>query len=281
MSVEHQHTRPVYEIYAPALPLRNYISHFTYYRNHTPGHRMDRFLPNGNIEIVIDLTETPKFIYDNIYLTEIQACHKLWVSGIRNKYITIPSGLDAEMFVLNFCKGKARAFLGMPLSEITDTVIDGDLVLKKIFLSLREQLLVHHTVEKKFQVAEQMLTSYFSHRLCSNPVIEYSLNKILASPEIVVIKNLVAKTGYSPKHLIHLFEQNVGVSPKSFLRIIRFQKSIREIETKGETNFACLASDCGYYDQSHFIADFKSFSGFTPVEYMTRKSNYLNYVPVR
>jgi AraC-like DNA-binding protein len=274
-----EHTQAIYKLYTPALPLSNFITHFTYYKNHTPNHSIDRFLPNGNIEIVIDLTETPKFIYDNISLVEIQACNKLWISGIRNKYITIPSGQNSEMFVINFRKGMVYPFLGLPLCEITDKVIDGDLILKKIFLQLREQLQACNTISAKFYLAEKILTTQFE--LSVNPIIEYSINRILAAPEIVVIKNIAAKSGYSSKHLIHLFENNVGVSPKSFLRIIRFQKSIREIELKGSTNFSSLALDCGYYDQSHFIADFKSFSGFTPVEYVKKKEGYLNYVPIR
>jgi AraC-like DNA-binding protein len=273
--------QPIYKIYAPALPLRSFVTHFTYYKNHTPDYSINRFLPDGNVEIVIDLTETPKFIYDDNSLVEIQACNKLWISGIRNKYITIPSGRDSEMFVINFRKGMAYPFLGLPLGDLSDKVVDGDLILKKIFLQLREQLFTCYTVEKKFLLAELILTKHFLPVLSVDPIIEYAVNRILAAPEIVVIKSIAVKTGYSSRHLVHLFKHKVGVSPKAFLKIIRFQKSIREIELKGYTNFSSLASDCGYYDQSHFIADFKSFSGFTPAAYIKQKADYLNYVPIR
>src|SRR5690349_7456889 len=86
--------------FIPPPPLADFITHFTYYKNYTPDHRIDRFLPNGNIEIVIDLTDEPKFIYDNDTLCEIQACKKIWISGIRTQFITIPSGRDSEMFVI-------------------------------------------------------------------------------------------------------------------------------------------------------------------------------------
>jgi hypothetical protein len=54
----------VHKTYSPAFPLGNFITHFTYYKNYAAGHSIDRFLPNGNTEIVIDLTEIPKYIYD-------------------------------------------------------------------------------------------------------------------------------------------------------------------------------------------------------------------------
>jgi AraC-like DNA-binding protein len=271
----------IYRSHIPTLPLERFISHFIYYKNHTPGHSIDRFLPNGNIEICFDLTDGPQFIYDNETLVQIQACHNVWVSGLRNKPITIPSGLDAEMFVINFRKGMVYPFLGLPLSEISDQVIDGDLMLHPAFLQLREQLLNCNKPEQKFLIAEKVLSAQFSSKLTVNPVIEYAVNRILTAPEITLVKNIAEKTGYSSKHLIHLFEEQVGVSPKSFLRIIRFQKAIREIERQGCINFTRLAIECGYYDQSHFIADFKNFSGYTPVEYTKRKNEHINYIPVK
>ena len=53
---------------------------------------MDRFLPNGDTEILIDFHDAPQFIYDNKSLKEIQACNRVWTSGVRTEPITIPSG---------------------------------------------------------------------------------------------------------------------------------------------------------------------------------------------
>jgi AraC-like DNA-binding protein len=111
-----------------------------------------------------------------------------------------------------------------------------------------------------FKAAEQLLMKNFSGKLTSHPCIDYA--------------------GYSSKHLIQMFKSHVGVPPKSFLRIIRFQKAVKEIEKCHEVNWASFALDCGYFDQSHFISDFKAYSGFTPTQYVERKNDVLNYVPV-
>lgn len=103
---------------------------------------------------------------------------------------------------------------------------------------------------------------------------------ILRYPSETQIRKLTEKVGYSQKHFIDLFKKYVGVSPKSYLRIIRFQKVILEIEKNREINWSTIAYDCGYYDQSHFINDFKKFSGFTPNEYLRKKNENLNYVPI-
>jgi len=265
----------------PATPLNQFIAGFTYYKGFKPIHTIDRYLPNGNIEIIIDLTVKPKYIYDNATLQPKQVCKNLWVSGMRSNYITIPSGLNAEMLIIEFKKGMAYPFLGMPLTEITEQVVDGDLALPAIFTHLRERLLQLPSAKEMFAVTEDLLLKQFGNRVVVNPIVGFAVSNILACPSSVTIKNIAAKTGYSPKHFIKIFADNVGVTPKLFARIIRFQKAIAEIETLGCTNLAALAYECGYYDQAHFIADFKNFAGFTPLEYMRTKSGpYINYVPV-
>jgi len=271
----------VYEIYIPKPPLAQFITHFNYYKGVSPAHKIDRFLPNGNIEIVIDLTGSPKFIYDNLTLQEKQACNRIWISGIRSKYITIPSALNSEMFVINFRKGMVYPFLQQPLYEITDTVIDGDLILHKVFMKIRSALLEATSIPSMFEIAEQKILGTFSNSLKINPFIEFAVNKIACEPHAASIKKIADKTGYSPRHFIKIFRDHVGVNPKSFMRILRFQKAIEEIERNKTFNWINLAVECGYYDQSHFIADFRNFSGFTPIEYINRKNDTLNYVPVR
>src|SRR5687767_10733589 len=140
----------LYQTFVPPKPLSDFITHFTYFKNYTPHHSIDRFLPNGNVEVVIDLTDEPKYIYDNETLKEIQACKKIWISGIRNSFITIPSGKHSEMFVINFAKGMVSPFLAMPLTEITDAVINGDLILEKCFLELRAALIEDEAPALKF-----------------------------------------------------------------------------------------------------------------------------------
>ena len=77
-----------------------------------------------------------------------------------------------------------------------------------------------------------------------------------------------------------MFKNKVGITPKAYLKIARFQKAINEIEQQRAVNWSTISQDCGFYDQSHFINDFRLFSGFTPEQYLRRKADMLNYVPV-
>lgn len=272
--------RVIFELHIPCAPLNEFIESFVYYKDYNPVHSIDRFLPDGNINLVIDLTDYPKFIYDNYTLQEKQACNKVWFSGIRNNFITIPSGRDSEMFIVNFHKGKAYPFTGMPVHELTDHVIDGELVMSKEILGLREVLLSLPAIGQKFKYAEKYLIRAFGSRLHTNPFVDYAVNQIVLHPHLAVIEHIAGKVGYSHKHLIKIFREHVGITPKSFLKVMRFQNAIEETERTKTANWTRIAYESGYYDQAHFIHDFKIFSGFTPTAYLERKSEFLNYVAV-
>jgi AraC-like DNA-binding protein len=270
----------VFQLHIPLYPLNQFIESFIYYKDYSPVHSVDRFLPDGNVNIVIDLLERPQYIYDNDTLKEIQACRRVWFSGMRTHYITIPSGRDSEMFIINFRKGRAYPFVQMPLNELTNSVVDGDLVLSNEIMDMREMILQAPLIPQKFDVVEKFLAKKFSSRLIANPYVDFAVNQIVQQPNQMAIAQIANKVGYSQKHLIKLFKDNVGLTPQAFLKIIRFQNALREIELSQKANWASIALESGYYDQAHFINDFKAFSGFTPNQYLQQQCDHLNYIPV-
>jgi AraC-like DNA-binding protein len=114
----------------------------------------------------------------------------------------------------------------------------------------------------------------------STRCVEYAVSNIIRAPSRQRLHQLSEKIGYSQKHFINLFTQQVGVSPKQYLKIMRFQNVVNTIENRPWTHWSNIALENGYYDQAHFIHDFKRFSGFTPNEYIKRKTSTLNYIPV-
>lgn len=269
----------IFQTHIPKFPLNQFVDCFIYHEAYNPVHSIDRFLPDGNTEIIIDLDDTPKFIYDNETLKEIQACHHVWASGVRTEYISIPSGKDSAMFVISFKRGMAYPFFPFDMNEISDCVVDGDLIWGSDFAFLREEILETKDAQLRFQIVENFLLETFCSMLTLNPCVGYALKQIIHQPDQTTLGELNQKVGYSQKHFISMFKKQIGITPKAYLKIMRFQKAINEIE-KQEIDWTLISQDCGFYDQAHFINDFKLFSGFTPEEYKKRKSHILNYVPV-
>lgn len=273
----------IFRVHTPAFPLHEFVKHFIYFEGFNPVHSMDRFLPDGNAEFIINLTDNQQIIYDNETLAELQSFGHAWVSGVRTQPITIPSGRGNRMLIVAFKKGKAHPFYNFPMSELTNLIVDAGLIFGKKLRELREQLLNTASIPQMFLIVEKFLLQQAGDALHANTpskCVEYAVSNIMNQPNILGFQQFSRQIGYSQKHFIDLFKKQVGVPPKQYLKIMRFQKAIQEIENNKSIQWSSIATESGFYDQAHFINDFKSFSGFTPNEYMKRKTESLNYIPV-
>jgi AraC-like DNA-binding protein len=240
-------------------------------------------LPDGNTELIISLLDEPQYIHDNVTLQVIQACHRSWVSGVRTQPITIPSGRDSRMLVVTFRKGAAHPFYPFPMHEIMNRVVNADLIFGSEILSLRDRLLCAPTIDSMFHLVETFLLKQAGDRIHiegASRCVDYTIDYLTCGLYEARLKNLADQIGYSQKHFINLFKRQVGATPKQYLRILRFQKSVQGLESASSLDWSGFALQNGFYDQAHFINDFRSFSGFSPAEYLKFKTDALNYVPV-
>ena len=185
------------------------------------------------------------------------------------------------MLIVNFRKGKAHSFLCEPMHGLTNQVVDAEQAFGRSILEIWERILDTPDIDGKFSVLEKALLRHYGNSLEEDPFVDHAVSRILAGPGRIRLDEMSRSAGYSQKHIIQLFKRQVGVTPKEFMRIIRFQKAVESIERQEFIDWPGISYDCGYYDQSHFIADFKNFSGFTPRQYMDHKGIFLNYIPVR
>lgn len=96
---------------------------------------------------------------------------------------------------------------------------------------------------------------------------DYVKNRILLTGGNVVLADLAEETHYSTRYLNRVMNEEVGVSPKTFGRIIKFQRAIQLINSCSELTLTDLCAQTGYYDQAHFIREFKKCAAMTPKEY--------------
>jgi AraC-like DNA-binding protein len=112
----------------------------------------------------------------------------------------------------------------------------------------------------------------FIHERCElkkdkrKSVCTFALEYIRSNPHSKV-KDLSRLTGYSPRWIERLFNENIGSTPQEIIRITRFNRFLGRLRTGNFSNLASLAIECGYYDQSHLIHDFRRFSPHCPSEF--------------
>lgn len=271
----------IFEQIIPIPPLDKYIQSIVYYKGYQPEHDKDKFLPDCTLNLVIDFQNAPKYIYDNYTLNEKQQCNKAWFSGMHTEYITISSGYNSEMMVITFKPGCGFPFLKMPIFNFSNKVIDAEKVFGNEFDDFRNQLISNNSIESIIECAENWLMSKLQEDTFEGEIIQSLVEQIKTTSSTVNLKSIAKQSGYSQKQFIHLFKKYVGITPKQFHRIVRFNEILTAIHHKDDIDWLAIATDCGYYDQAHFIKDFQSFSGLNPKHYIDDQGEWPHYIPVR
>ncbi|MCI0446079.1 helix-turn-helix domain-containing protein [bacterium] len=104
----------------------------------------------------------------------------------------------------------------------------------------------------------------------SNDRVDYVIQKIIESQGNVSINSICHSLDLSRQHLARLFQEYVGIRPKQFARVIRFQALLKNVRQTQKVNWADEAAMLGYYDQAHLITDFRQFSGTSPEKFTSR-----------
>ena len=262
--------------HVPRAPLSDFVRLLWYWDGYRQPHAHERILPDGSMNIVFDLSSGAEAQHRPAQ----QLSPKEVIAGARSTFMVVDTAAMVTTLGINFKPGGAFPFLRMPASELNEQCIALDDVFGTGVRNLREWLLESATPEAKFAVAEQWLLSQLAKPLEKHPAVEYATGQFLRDSVTQPLSVVLGRVGYSQRHFNQLFTNEVGLTPKRFLRVRRFQRVITSIAHNRRVDLADLALHCGYYDQSHFAHDFRSFSGLSPVEYLSRRTPHLNHVPL-
>lgn len=265
----------------PRQPLDVYIQGIVYYNGYDTAFDKERFLPDCTTNLVIDFKDKPKYIYDNNSLEIKQQCDLAWFSGMHTRFLTISSGDNSEMMVITFKPGYCFPFINRPLSEFLNTVVPASELFGDAIFDLRKDLLQIESPKSKIEFVTTWLESFISTTNFSEAIIQQFVSEIQNAPDLVNLNTIAKRSGYSQKQFIHLFKKFVGLTPKQFHKIVRFNEILNAIHNKTDIDWIRIAVGCGYYDQSHFIKDFQEFSGLNPEKYLVDQGEWAHYIPLR
>jgi AraC-like DNA-binding protein len=270
----------LFKLHFPKPPLSQFVENIWYYDGHHVEYKREKILPDGAIELIIDLDDWSKKIFpDEVTTEKYRTVKKAWISGERTRYIIIGSD-NSNMIGIRFKPGGAYPFFGFPISELTEWVTELDLIWGRLIYDIRDQLLEIDSPEEKLLRFETFLLEQTKRSLEPDRTMSFAIYKLQHSPQFLAIRDLASQIGITQKHLISQFEKVVGLRPKSFARVSKFNKVLKVIEQRQQIEWASIASECGYYDQAHFIKEFHNFSGLNPSVYLTRRGEYLGYIPI-
>jgi AraC-like DNA-binding protein len=218
--------------------------------------------------ILPDTTLTMAFKLRGTITHQALAANKFpasFIAGIRKSALSVNYAKDTLNLLVIFREGAASAFFDMPLHEFAGIPLPlHDLVRTGIVQEVEERLCEAADNEERIGIIENWLIARLKN-FTPDELVQYAIQKIRSSSGELRIKDLVASLPISRDPFEKKFRRIVGTSPKQFALIVRLRGLIDQYS--GDHSFTDVAHRAGYYDQSHFIKDFHSFTGKTPKEY--------------
>jgi AraC-like DNA-binding protein len=267
--------------YIPPPPLSEFVALFWLYEGFVAPHAKERVLPTGTIELVINLRDDTLRVYDRHNHSQFQSFHGSLLCGAHSEFFVIDTACQAAIMGVHFKPGGAFPFLQLPACELHDAHVSLDMLWGAKANDLREQLLDAKAPETRFRILQQFLLAQASRSLARHPAVAWALKELQCVPHTQPLSDLAAQIGLSPRRFIQMFREEVGLTPKLFCRIQRFQEVVRRIGRGQQIDWVDVALACGYFDQAHFIHDFRAFSGLNPTTYLAQRGEHLNHVPLR
>ncbi len=202
----------------------------------------------------------------------------LYGQTIRHREIHIRGNFSA--MGLSFYPNALKSVFRFDADELTDTCADLREVSKKQDLYLLDQLMSANSASHQIEYLSAYLLAQISK---SNPhqdrPMQYALSQMIKSEGSVSLKELQQKLIITERSFERKFKHYVGISPKLFSRICRFQASLNQLRTNRFGKLSDIAFDNGYADQSHFIRVFKEFSGSVPDRYRKQSNELIGNSP--
>ncbi|MGH9759938.1 MAG: DUF6597 domain-containing transcriptional factor [Blastocatellia bacterium] len=259
-----------FQSYTPGRPLGDFVHNIWLAETCAPPHLKERIAPTGTIELVINLADDELRIYGSSE-PSFNTFSGALVSGTYSGYFVIDTQEERSVMGVHFNPGGAFPFLGVSPEELANQHVDLDTLWGRSARDLRERLCEPSAPAARFRILEEALLDHLFLPLERHPATSVALDSFEQPCAFPPVREIARRTGLSERRLIRVFAADVGLTPKLFSRIQRFQRALALTnQAKCSPDWATLALTCGYFDQSHLINDFVEFSGFSPGTYLSQ-----------
>jgi len=223
-----------------------------------------RVLPDACVELFLNYTSTPVAIIDN-------ELHKRSIVIFRmGRPTDVQMRKGAGVIAICFYPGMAYKFIQIPMHVLSDTTTP----LVDIWGAMAVEIEDKIAGLSNNEVRVSLVQKYFFKELANGKddlQVVYCLRQAHVSGGAIPVGKLVCDTGLSQRHLSRKFQEYVGLSPKEYLRISRFIFSLGYLKRFPLFSLTEVAYKSGYYDQAHFIRDYKEYTGYTPGQVVRAK----------
>lgn len=251
-----------YQLIPPSPALRPYVrSYWLMRRDKSLGAYHEEFMhAGGNFGMAFNLG-------DGLRLDQQPLRDVAFMDGATTQSRRMGFEGQVHLLGVQFQTGAAYPFLGIPLGEMVNQTALMDIVGEGVIMPLYERIRAAATLREQVAVIEEWLIGRLAAGRTADALVWESARMIRQQQGILSIETLMAHLAIGHRQLERLYYTQVGVSPKQYARVLRVNAARAALKQVGQTSLTDLGLTLGFYDQSHFIREFKGIVGMTPSAY--------------
>jgi len=258
----------------PSPALAPFVKWLWYFAADLP-HTRERVLPSGANQIVVSLCVEETRWYTGDAHDRAHSVGPAIFGGLFDRPVVIETAGQRGCVGVAFHPGGAAAFLPLPVDETSGRLVALEDLWGRDGSVLQDWLLDAREPGAMLARMDALLLRRAQERLERDPAVELAVRELGRGARV---GEVVSRLGVAHRRFISSFSQRVGLKPKAFARVRRFQTVLALLEEGWD--WAGVAAHAGYADQAHLIRDFREFSGFTPSAYRPRGPHARNHVAI-
>jgi AraC-like DNA-binding protein len=221
-------------------------------------------VPDGSMKMIFHYGDCYKHYSDD---GNSMILPKYFVIGqLTRPYEVEPTG-ETGIFFVRFHPYGFLPFATIPIKEMENTAVSLEKLFGKEGAEIGQKILNAHSTSERIVLIEAFLLSRLADTKTIDHIVKSTVETILTANGQLSIDELSKQTNINRRQLVRKFSSAIGLSPKQLSKTIRLQATLKMLLNNKVTSLIGLAYDGEYYDQAHFIKDFKEFTGLTPKEF--------------
>src|SRR5262245_5750072 len=247
----------------PAARLQPYVRDYCGWFEHWASPLSGRELPTELIPSIINFGAPVRILDAN--RSQGWSNFDSFTTGPFDTFVVVGSAGPSGGIQINLTILGARLFLGQPLHALANHIVTLEDVFGRAGRRLVAELYDAPSWDARFAILDREIGARIDAARAPSPAVLWTWRRLVDTRGRIGIGTVVGEVGWSQKHLIAQFREQIGMAPKTLARVLRFARAVDRIK-RGDKRLIDLADGCGYYDQAHFSRDVREFAGITPRE---------------
>lgn len=251
-----------YQVYTPSTELQPFVKCFWTLEDGKQEEPVkQKVLPDGCMEMI--------FHYGDLYRQYFEDGSSIiqprsFVFGQITKYIEIAATGVSGIISARFLPEGISPFINMPVTSLENRAVDIAEIYGDDGIRLEKVVIKANGNDERIKLIERFLLSKLAEPTTIDAMTKSCVEAIFQSRGQIGVVELADKMNIHRRNMERKFASTIGISPKQLARVARLQATLKMLDQKKITNLTSLAYENGYYDQAHFIRDFKEFTGMSP-----------------